>query len=105
MCAAAAGSRAASPTCTPTGQSACFTFMAPGRQGAVLEQWDTLKTAASDTVLAHGGTITHHHAIRPRPPALVRHAAARTLRGRACSAGAKAALDPAGILNPGVLID
>ena len=50
-----------------------------------------------------GGTITHHHAVgrdhrpwydRQRPDAF-----AAALRA------AKAELDPAGILNPGVLID
>ena len=54
-------------------------------------------------MIAAGGTITHHHAVgrdhrpwydRQRPGAF-----AAALRG------AKAAVDPAGILNPGVLID
>ena len=61
-----------------------------------------IKRAAADAILAGGGTITHHHAVgrdhrpwydvqRPEPFALA-------LRG------AKAAVDPAGILNPGVLL-
>ena len=25
--------------------------------------WDEIKAAASDALLAHGGTITHHHAV------------------------------------------
>jgi alkyldihydroxyacetonephosphate synthase len=54
-------------------------------------------------ILAGGGTITHHHAVgrdhrpwydRQRPEPF-----AEALRA------AKAAVDPAGILNPGVLID
>jgi alkyldihydroxyacetonephosphate synthase len=62
-----------------------------------------IKRAASDAVLAHGGTITHHHAVgrlhrpwydRQRPEPF-----ARALRA------AKRELDPAAILNPGVLID
>ena len=62
-----------------------------------------MKRAASDAIIAGGGTITHHHAVgrdhrpwydRQRPDAF-----AAALRG------AKAAVDPAGLLNPGVLID
>jgi alkyldihydroxyacetonephosphate synthase len=68
-----------------------------------LEQWDEIKAAASDAVIEAGGTITHHHAVgrdhrpwydRQRPDAF-----AAALRA------AKRALDPAAILNPGVLID
>jgi alkyldihydroxyacetonephosphate synthase len=50
-----------------------------------------------------GGTITHHHAVgrdhRPWYDAQRPDPFAHALRG------AKAAVDPAGILNPGVLID
>jgi alkyldihydroxyacetonephosphate synthase len=77
--------------------------LAPGQPGAELEQWAQIKTAAADAILAAGGTITHHHAIgrdhrpwydarRPQPFALALK-------------GAKAAVDPTGALNPGVLID
>ncbi len=59
--------------------------------------------AMSDAIVGAGGTITHHHAVgrdhrpwydkqRPDPFAVA-------LRG------AKAALDPANILNPGVLLN
>ena len=86
----------------PDGPAPYFSFLAPGRVGSQLQQWDELKTAASDAVLAHGGTITHHHAVgrdhrpwydRQRPEPFAQALAA-----------AKSALDPAGILNPGVLI-
>jgi alkyldihydroxyacetonephosphate synthase len=86
----------------PDGPAPYFSFFAAGRRGSELEQWDEIKTAASEAVLAHGGTITHHHAVgrdhrawydRQRPEPFARALTA-----------AKAALDPAGILNPGVLI-
>ena len=86
----------------PDGPAPYFSFLAPGRAGSQLSQWDELKEAASDAVLAFGGTITHHHAVgrdhrrwydRQRPDGFARALAA-----------AKGALDPAGILNPGVLI-
>ncbi|MGN6474032.1 MAG: FAD-binding oxidoreductase [Mycobacteriales bacterium] len=84
------------------GAAPYFTVIAPGRAGSELAQWEEVKTAASEALLAAGGTITHHHAVgrdhRPwydaQRPALF----ATALRA------AKSALDPAGILNPGVLI-
>jgi alkyldihydroxyacetonephosphate synthase len=87
----------------PDGPAPYYTALAPGRRGGELEQWAAIKTAASDAILRHGGTITHHHAVgrdhRPwydqERPELFAHA----LRA------AKRVLDPTGILNPGVLID
>ena len=85
----------------PDGPAPYFTILAPANRGAELEQWDAVKGAASDAVIAAGGTITHHHAVgrdhrpwydRQRPEQF-----ARALRA------AKAELDPASILNPGVL--
>ncbi len=87
----------------PDGPAPYFTVLAPARRGAELEQWTQIKAAASEALLAEGGTITHHHAVgrdhrswydRQRPEPF-----ARALRA------AKAALDPTGALNPGVLID
>jgi alkyldihydroxyacetonephosphate synthase len=54
-------------------------------------------------VLGAGGTITHHHAVgRDHRPWYDRQ---RPEPFAAALRGAKAALDPAGALNPGVLID
>jgi alkyldihydroxyacetonephosphate synthase len=87
----------------PDGPAPYFTFIAPGRAGAELEQWNEIKRAASDALSANGATITHHHAVgrmhrpwydRERPDLF-----ADALRA------AKRALDPNAILNPGVLID
>jgi alkyldihydroxyacetonephosphate synthase len=87
----------------PDGPAPYYTFQGLGRPGAEPEMWAELKKAASDAVMANGGTITHHHAVgrdhRPwydiqRPDPF-----ADALRA------AKKALDPQGILNPGVLID
>ncbi len=87
----------------PDGPAPYYTILAPARRGDELAQWAEIKLAASEAVLAAGGTITHHHAVgrdhrpwydRQRPDPF-----AEALRG------AKSALDPDGILNPGVLID
>jgi alkyldihydroxyacetonephosphate synthase len=87
----------------PDGAAPYYTVMAPGRRGSELEQWAEIKSAASEALLRFGGTITHHHSVgRDHRPWYDR----QRPDGFARSLGAtKAELDPAGILNPGVLID
>lgn len=46
----------------PTGASLYFTVVA-GQRGDPIEQWLAAKKAASDAIMATGGTITHHHAV------------------------------------------
>lgn len=86
----------------PDGAAPYFTVIAPARRGAELAQWAAIKEIATATLLAEGGTTTHHHAVgrdfrpfyeRERDP----------LFGRALTA-VKASLDPDGLLNPGVLL-
>ena len=71
-----------------------FTFVARQEARAELEQWHAAKAAASDAILAHGGTITHHHAIgrdhAPWLPGEVGELGVELLRA------AKATLDPPG---------
>jgi alkyldihydroxyacetonephosphate synthase len=86
----------------PDGPAVYYTVVAPATAGAELEQWASVKEAASQAVLRLGGTITHHHAVgrdhmrwyeRERPELL--GSALRSV---------KQVLDPAGICNPGVLV-
>jgi alkyldihydroxyacetonephosphate synthase len=86
----------------PDGPAPYFTVLAPARRGDEEAQWWAMKRAASDAIIAAGGTITHHHAVgrdhrewydAQRPDAF-----AAALRG------AKAAVDPQAIMNPGVLV-
>ncbi|MDQ1444692.1 MAG: alkyldihydroxyacetonephosphate synthase [Acidimicrobiaceae bacterium] len=85
----------------PDGPAPYFSVVAPGRRGSLVQMWDEVKQAASEALLAAGGTITHHHAVgrdhrpwyeRQRPDLF-----ADALRA------AKSTLDPSGVLNPGVL--
>ncbi|MFD9476041.1 FAD-binding oxidoreductase [Streptomyces nojiriensis] len=87
----------------PDGAAPYFTVLAAGRAGDEVAVWDDLKAVASEVLHRHRATITHHHAVgrdhrpgydrqRPEPFAL----ALRAVKG---------ALDPRGILNPGVLVD
>jgi alkyldihydroxyacetonephosphate synthase len=87
----------------PDGPAPYYSVIAPAKPGSQLAQWAEVKVAASEALLALGGTITHHHAVgrdhrpwydRQRPDGFARALAA-----------AKSTLDPRGILNPGVLID
>jgi alkyldihydroxyacetonephosphate synthase len=87
----------------PDGPAPYFTIHALGEPSKLGAQWLAIKSAALDAVIANGGTVTHHHAVgrdhrpwydRQRPPLF-----AEALRA------AKKALDPQGLLNPGVLID
>lgn len=85
------------------GASLYFTLVARQQEGAELEQWHAAKSAASDAILANGGTITHHHAIgRDHAPWLPTEAGPL---GIAVLRAAKATLDPTGIMNPGKLMD
>jgi alkyldihydroxyacetonephosphate synthase len=87
----------------PDGPAPYFTVMAPAARGGEVEQWDEIKAAAAEAVLEGGGTITHHHAVgRDHRPWYDRQ---RPAPFAAALRGAKAELDPAAILNPGVLID
>ena len=87
----------------PDGPAPYYTVLCPATRGGEVEQWDEIKAAVSETVIDAGGTITHHHAVgrdhrpwydRQRPDPF-----ADALRA------AKRAVDPAGVLNPGVLLD
>jgi alkyldihydroxyacetonephosphate synthase len=87
----------------PDGPAPYFTILAPAIRGGEVEQWDEIKAAAAEAVLEGGGTITHHHAVgRDHRPWYDRQ---RPAPFAAALRAAKAELDPAGMLNPGVLID
>ncbi|MFB6142406.1 MAG: FAD-binding oxidoreductase [Halorientalis sp.] len=86
----------------PDGPAPYYTLLAPAEVGGELPQWREVKETASDVVEEHGGTITHHHAVgrvhrdhyEAESPEAFRDA----------FAAAKETLDPAGVMNPGVLL-
>ena len=87
----------------PDGPAPYYSFSGVVPRGAEAERWKIVKEAATEAVVAAGGTVTHHHAVgrmhrrgwEAQRPALF----ADLWRA------AKRSVDPQGILNPGVLID
>ncbi len=87
----------------PDGAAPYFTCLAPVERGAEVDTWAAVKHAASEALLRAGGTITHHHAVgRDHRPWYDRQ---RPDPFATALIAAKQAVDPAGILNPGVLVD
>ncbi|MEZ5098101.1 MAG: FAD-linked oxidase C-terminal domain-containing protein [Nocardioides sp.] len=84
-----------------TGASLYFT-VATAEGETPVETWLAAKAAATDAIVASGGTITHHHAVGRDHRAWLEREIGPV--GMAALRGAKAALDPHGILNPGVLL-
>jgi alkyldihydroxyacetonephosphate synthase len=87
----------------PDGPAPYFTVLAPARRGAEVAQWEAMKRAASDAIMAAGGTITHHHAVGRDHREW--YDAQRPDLFAAALRAVKSAVDPAGVLNPGVLVD
>jgi alkyldihydroxyacetonephosphate synthase len=85
----------------PSGASLYFTVLArPGPDPAAT--WRSAKAAASQAILDHGGTITHHHAIGTDHRAYL----AREVGAEGVSAlrALASRFDPRGIMNPGKLL-
>jgi alkyldihydroxyacetonephosphate synthase len=88
----------------PDGPAPYFSYAARGPEGGLasaLAAWRDIKAACNEAVVALGGTITHHHAVGRdhrsgydvEVPALLRTALGDVKRR----------LDPAGVMNPGVM--
>jgi alkyldihydroxyacetonephosphate synthase len=89
----------------PTGSSlyATYVFRLADDPDETLERWRRLKRTASETIAAHGGTISHQHGIgRDHRPYL---AVEKGALGLAAIASALRTLDPDGLMSPGVLLE
>jgi alkyldihydroxyacetonephosphate synthase len=86
----------------PTGASLSVTVLADRDDDLPIQQWLTAKRAATDALLAAGGTLTHHSAVgvahRPWLAREVGELGVDVLRA------VKQQLDPRSICNPGVLL-
>jgi alkyldihydroxyacetonephosphate synthase len=83
------------------GASIYYTFLARQDEGREIEQWQRVKTAATQAIIDGGGALSHHHGIgvdhRPWIGAYLGSGGVRAL------AALKNAFDPRGIMNPGKL--
>jgi alkyldihydroxyacetonephosphate synthase len=86
----------------PDGASLYFTYIFPRALEREVEQWRAIKAAASDAIVAHGGTISHHHGVgEDHLPWMGRE---KGSLGIDVLRAVKMALDPKGVMNPGKLI-
>ena len=91
----------------PDGPAPYFSYSAlgtaSGKLSDSLAKWREIKLATNEIVVGLGGTVTHHHAVgRDHRSGYERQSSPLF---RMALTNAKKTLDPAGILNPGVLID
>jgi alkyldihydroxyacetonephosphate synthase len=85
----------------PHGGSIYYTFIARQEEGQELQQWERVKTAATQAIMNNGAALSHHHGIgsdhRPWMAAYLGSGGARAV------AALKQAFDPQDIMNPGKL--
>jgi alkyldihydroxyacetonephosphate synthase len=87
----------------PDGASLYFTCIFPrALNGSDLAQRQAIKRAGTDAIVAHGGTISHHHGVgEDHLPWMAQE---KGPLGLDVLRAVKQTLDPKGILNPGKLI-
>lgn len=81
------------------GASLYVTFLAKMARGKEIAQWEMIKRAATDCIVANGGTVSHHHGVG------YEHAAWMNRENGALGMDAlravKNALDPNDVMSPG----
>jgi alkyldihydroxyacetonephosphate synthase len=85
------------------GASLYVTFLGRMARGQEMEQWWTIKRAATEAVLENGGTLSHHHGVGRDHVQWLEQEVGRV--GVTALRGLKRAFDPSGIMNPGVLLE
>jgi alkyldihydroxyacetonephosphate synthase len=83
------------------GASLYFTLVYPLDRQRALKQWGEIKHDATESLLAHGGTLSHHHGVGvDHAPWLARE---KGTVGIEALRALKERIDPAGVMNPGKL--
>ena len=67
-----------------------------------LQRWGAMKSAASQAILSHGGTISHQHGVGTDHAAYL--AAEKGTAGMAALQAVQKTFDPQGLMNPGKLL-
>jgi alkyldihydroxyacetonephosphate synthase len=86
----------------PDGASLYFTYIFPRALDGDIAQWLAIKRAATDAIVANGGTISHHHGVGEDHLPWMKQEKGEL--GVEVLRAIKTTLDPKGILNPGKLI-
>jgi alkyldihydroxyacetonephosphate synthase len=88
--------------CYRDGASLYFGFAFPRALNREVGQWMAVKKAASDAIIASGGTISHHHGVGTDHMAWI--AREKGPIGMDVLKAIKQRVDPTGIMNPGKLV-
>jgi alkyldihydroxyacetonephosphate synthase len=81
------------------GASLYVTFLARMARGGEIGQWETIKRAATECIMANGGTLTHHHGVGYEHAPWMQDEIGT--RGVEALRAVKDVLDPVNIMNPG----
>ncbi len=81
------------------GASLYVTFLARMARDNEIAQWETIKRAATDCIMANGGTVSHHHGVGYEHAAWLPQENGEL--GMAMLAALKQELDPDDVMNPG----
>ena len=84
------------------GGSVYYTFLSPQERGGEIEQWERVKTAATEAIVRQGGALSHHHSIGSDHRAWMEPYLGSS--GARWLAAIKSALDPGDVMNPGKLV-
>jgi alkyldihydroxyacetonephosphate synthase len=77
--------------------------LARAQRGGEVAQWQAIRRAALDCIVRLGGTVSHHHGVgADSAPWLAQEAGTA---GLLVLRAVKAALDPAGVMNPGKVLN
>ncbi len=83
------------------GASLYYTFLARQTPSREIEQWRVVKQAATEAIMAGGGSLSHHHGVGQDHARWLGREDSEA--GVAALRAVKQVLDPAGIMNPGKL--
>ena len=86
----------------PDGPAPYWSYYCLGNHGQLKEQWKHVKLAATNEFLKHGGSITHHTSIGRDHMKWLNEQTDDIYRNILQTA--KTAVDPHGVMNPGVVI-
>jgi alkyldihydroxyacetonephosphate synthase len=86
-----------------TGACLYFTFACMAIPGKEFEQYNTIKSAATNAIMKYNGALSHHHSVGYEHQSWLEEEIGPV--GMETLSGIKRTLDPDGIINPGKLME